>query len=143
MATNTTNGAGQLSGAASSAVRSDARLRIFYKPTINFRLPGSVGPPLILVGPGTGVAPFIGFLEQRRHLEAERSNMSKGDDDATMGLWRGAFELSEEDLPVELDNVESISRVCPQGQYTSSSGAGTTEITFSATRWTAMSRTRR
>ena len=25
--------------------------------------------------------------------------MSKGDNDATMGLWRGAFELSEEDCP--------------------------------------------
>lgn len=111
----TTSSAGQLSGAASSAVRSDARLRIFYKPTINFRLPGSVGPPLILVGPGTGVAPFIGFLEQRRHLEAERSNMSKGDDDATMGLWRGAFELSEEDLPVELDNVEEYIASVPPG----------------------------
>ena len=51
------------------------RLRIFYKPTISFRLPGSVEPPLILIGPGTGVAPFIGFLEQRRYLEAERAPM--------------------------------------------------------------------
>ena len=100
---------------ASEVSESAPRLKIFYKPTINFRLPGSVEPPLLLIGPGTGVAPFIGFLEHRRHLEAERSHMSKGDNDATMGLWRGAFELSEDDLPVELDNVEEFIASVPPG----------------------------
>lgn len=93
-------------------------LRVFYKPTINFRLPGSVAPPLLLVGPGTGVAPFIGFLEHRRYLESQRTqahSQRSGEDDATMGLWRGAFELQEEDLQEELDDVEKYIASVPPG----------------------------
>lgn len=93
-------------------------LRVFYKPTINFRLPGSVAPPLLLIGPGTGVAPFIGFLEHRRYLESQRTqahNQRSGEDDATMGLWRGGFELEEKDLPEELDNVEEYIASVPPG----------------------------
>lgn len=93
-------------------------LRVFYKATINFRLPGSVAPPLLLVGPGTGVAPFIGFLEHRRHLESQRTqahSQRSGEDDATMGLWRGAFELQEQDLQEELDDVEKYIASVPPG----------------------------
>ena len=93
-------------------------LRVFYKATINFRLPGSVAPPLILIGPGTGVAPFIGFLEHRRYLESQRvqaHSQRSGEDDATMGLWRGGFELQEQELQEELDNVEEYIASVPPG----------------------------
>jgi methionine synthase reductase len=78
--------------------------RIFHKPTISFRLPGSVSYPLILIGPGTGVSPFIGFLEHRDILEKER--MRSGGEEICSGVWRGGFELSEEDLPCESNIVE-------------------------------------
>jgi len=39
---------------------------IFVRPTKEFVLPGSPKWPIILIGPGTGVSPFIGFLEHRR-----------------------------------------------------------------------------
>ena len=80
-------------------------LRIFHKSNVNFRLPGSVAPPLILIGPGTGVAPFIGFLQHRKEIEKARL---KSCDDACEGLWRGGFEIEEEDLPGESSQVKDF-----------------------------------
>ncbi|KAI1285666.1 Methionine synthase reductase [Halotydeus destructor] len=40
-------------------------LYAFKRKNAHFKLPDDHTKPLILVGPGTGVAPFIGFLQQR------------------------------------------------------------------------------
>ncbi len=37
---------------------------ISWQPSAHFRMPGG-DPPLVLLGPGTGIAPFRGFLEER------------------------------------------------------------------------------
>jgi methionine synthase reductase len=81
----------------------EIRIRMFHKENVKFHLPGSVAPPLILIGPGTGVAPFMGFLEHRQQLSRERQR-SAGSEDCCMGMWRGGFELEEEDLPVECNS---------------------------------------
>lgn len=47
----------------SNSISSACKVRIFHKSSITFKLPGSVAPPLVLIGPGTGVSPFIGFLQ--------------------------------------------------------------------------------
>ena len=100
-----------ISGSSAGDVGATPRLRVFHKPSITFRLPGSVAPPLILIGPGTGVAPFIGFLEHRAQIEKERL---KSSDETTTGVWRGGFELEEEDLPSEPNQVgEFIQGVTP------------------------------
>jgi sulfite reductase (NADPH) flavoprotein alpha-component len=41
---------------------------IFVQPNKNFRLPASGETPVIMVGPGTGVAPFRSFVEHRAAL---------------------------------------------------------------------------
>lgn len=47
----------------------DAAKRIpLFKRSINtFHAPDDLATPLVMIGPGTGVAPFVGFLRERRH----------------------------------------------------------------------------
>lgn len=71
----------------------DLKISVFPKPSIDFRLPKSSTVPLILIGPGTGVAPFIGFIEHRQHLLEQKKLL---DAQAEQGVWRGGFEISDE-----------------------------------------------
>ncbi|MYW47322.1 reductase, partial [Streptomyces sp. SID161] len=44
----------------------DGPVQVFVQRSAHFRPPADPATPMIMVGPGTGVAPFIGFLEDRR-----------------------------------------------------------------------------
>ena len=52
-------------------VSPNATVPIFFKTNPGFRLPADPARPLIMVGPGTGVAPFRAFLEDRRAAGAK------------------------------------------------------------------------
>jgi sulfite reductase (NADPH) flavoprotein alpha-component len=39
---------------------------VFVQPNPRFRLPADPGTPVVMIGPGTGIAPFRAFLHQRR-----------------------------------------------------------------------------
>ncbi|MEU4180403.1 bifunctional nitrate reductase/sulfite reductase flavoprotein subunit alpha [Streptomyces sp. NPDC026589] len=46
----------------------ESPLSVFVQRNERFRPPADPATPMIMVGPGTGVAPFLGFLEERRAL---------------------------------------------------------------------------
>ncbi|MGW0120631.1 molybdopterin-dependent oxidoreductase [Streptomyces sp. NPDC003327] len=43
----------------------DGPVQVFVQRSPHFRPPADPAAPLIMIGPGTGVAPFVGFLEDR------------------------------------------------------------------------------
>jgi sulfite reductase (NADPH) flavoprotein alpha-component len=61
-------------------VRPGQKVRVFVHPSSRFALPADNDAPVILVGPGTGVAPFRAFLHHRRAAGAKgRSWLFFGD----------------------------------------------------------------
>jgi sulfite reductase (NADPH) flavoprotein alpha-component len=50
------------------------RLPVFLKPNAHFRLPADPDRPMIMIGPGTGVAPFRAFMQERDAIGARGRN---------------------------------------------------------------------
>lgn len=55
-------------------VKPGDRIPVFVQPNKNFRLPEDGATPIIMVGPGTGIAPFRAFVEHRAALGASGKN---------------------------------------------------------------------
>jgi sulfite reductase (NADPH) flavoprotein alpha-component len=55
-------------------VKSGDPVQVFVQPNKNFRLPADGATPIIMVGPGTGVAPFRAFVEHRAALGSSGKN---------------------------------------------------------------------
>lgn len=98
-------------------IRDGAKLRVRVKPNRHFRLPSDPATDIVMVGPGTGVAPFRAFVQERRAVEAPgRSWLFFGDRQFTHDFlyqleWQEALEdgsLTKIDVAFSRDQPEKI-----------------------------------
>lgn len=100
---------------------------IFISPNKAFRVPANSDAPLIMIGPGTGIAPFRAFLQERHALGATGKNwLFFGDQhqehdfiyqDELLG-WKETGLLTRLDLAFSRDQSKKIyvqSRMLEQG----------------------------
>ncbi|MCJ8318764.1 MAG: assimilatory sulfite reductase (NADPH) flavoprotein subunit [Colwellia sp.] len=92
-------------------------VKVFIEHNDNFRLPESGDTPVIMIGPGTGVAPFRAFMQERESAEATGDNwMFFGDQTFTQDFlyqveWQNYLKsglLSRMDVAFSRDQAEKI-----------------------------------
>ncbi|WP_372771340.1 assimilatory sulfite reductase (NADPH) flavoprotein subunit [Pseudoalteromonas sp.] len=65
---------GGCSGYLAHRAEEGVQVKVFSEHNDNFRLPSDDNTPVIMVGPGTGIAPFRAFLQERDARGAEGEN---------------------------------------------------------------------
>ena len=92
-------------------------VRIFVNPSHGFRPPPHGDAPMIMVGPGTGIAPFRAFLEERLAAGAKGKNwLFFGDQKRTSDFlyeeqltgWQQSGFLARLDLAFSRDQTEKV-----------------------------------
>lgn len=68
------NHQGGASSFLSSRLDEGGEVNVFVETNNNFRLPDDGNTPVIMIGPGTGIAPFRAFMQQREAEEASGNN---------------------------------------------------------------------
>jgi len=98
-------------------VNDSTAVRVFFSPNNSFRVPSDDSLPMIMVGPGTGIAPFRAFLQERQFRQASGKNwLFFGDRNAaTDFIYREEVEsmqqsglLTRLDLAFSRDQAEKI-----------------------------------
>lgn len=108
---------GGASGFLSKRLEEGGEVKVFIEHNDNFRLPADGNTPVIMIGPGTGIAPFRAFLQERDATDAEGDNwLFFGDQTFTQDFlyqveWQGYLKsglLTRIDLAFSRDQAEKI-----------------------------------
>lgn len=108
---------GGASGFLANRLEEGQKVRVFVEHNDNFRLPQSDDTPVIMIGPGTGVAPFRAFMQEREAREATGDNwMFFGDQTFTQDFlyqveWQNYLKsglLTRMDVAFSRDQAEKI-----------------------------------
>ena len=108
---------GGASGFLANRLEEGQQVRVFVEHNDNFRLPQSDDTPVIMVGPGTGVAPFRAFMQEREARDANGDNwMFFGDQTFTQDFlyqveWQNYLKsglLTRMDVAFSRDQAEKI-----------------------------------
>jgi len=98
-------------------VDENSEVKVFFSPNKSFRVPEDDTLPMIMVGPGTGIAPFRAFLQEREFRKASGQNwLLFGDRNAaTDYIYQDEIEAMQEkgvltrlDLAFSRDQEEKI-----------------------------------
>ncbi|WP_026026691.1 assimilatory sulfite reductase (NADPH) flavoprotein subunit [Vibrio genomosp. F10] len=65
---------GGASGFLAQRLEEGGEVKVFIENNNNFKLPQDDNAPVIMIGPGTGIAPFRSFMQERDNREAEGKN---------------------------------------------------------------------
>jgi sulfite reductase (NADPH) flavoprotein alpha-component len=115
-----TNGEPRTGGASSflaNRLEEGQKVRVFVEHNDNFRLPQSDDTPVIMIGPGTGVAPFRAFMQEREARDASGDNwMFFGDQTFTQDFlyqveWQNYLKsglLTRMDVAFSRDQAEKV-----------------------------------
>ncbi|MDX2368780.1 MAG: assimilatory sulfite reductase (NADPH) flavoprotein subunit [Colwellia sp.] len=114
------NGQPRTGGASSflaNRLEEGQKVRVFVEHNDNFRLPQSDDTPVIMIGPGTGVAPFRAFMQEREARDASGENwMFFGDQTFTQDFlyqveWQNYLKsglLTRMDVAFSRDQAEKV-----------------------------------
>lgn len=95
----------------------ETNVPVWVQPSHGFKLPKDLSRDVIMVGPGTGIAPFRAFLEERQITGASGRNwLFFGDQrratdylyEETLEAWRADGHLARLDLAFSRDQAEKI-----------------------------------
>jgi len=92
-------------------------VKVFVQPSHGFKPPANGDLPIIMVGPGTGIAPFRAFLEERQAAGAKGKNwLFFGDQkraadflyEEQLTAWQKSGFLTRLDLAFSRDQAEKV-----------------------------------
>lgn len=75
---------------------------IYIHPSRGFTIPEDPSKPIIMVGPGTGIAPYRGFMQERVHQNASGENW------LFFGDWNEKYDFYYEDYWRQLEKLEHL-----------------------------------